>query len=66
MSLSIFILTLWVFLQSAAERGWFTVDPRLISLIGLAFVAAVLLETFFIVFRGRPLLPVRAWPRRSE
>lgn len=45
MPLSLFVLALYVLLQSAPAFGWFTVDPKLTAFVGLAFVAAVVIET---------------------
>lgn len=54
MSLSLFVLGLYVFLQSAVYLAWFTVDPKLIGFIGMAFVVILILETILVV-NGRPL-----------
>lgn len=43
--LSLFVLTLWVFLQSGAGLGWFTVDSKLVGIVGMAFVIIVIVET---------------------
>lgn len=47
MSLSIFVLGLYVFLQSAVYLAWFAVDPKLLGFVGLAFVIILVLEFFF-------------------
>lgn len=47
MSLSQFVLILFVFLQSAVYLAWFAVDPKLLGLIGMAFVVIALLEAFW-------------------
>lgn len=53
MSLSSFILALFVFLQSAVYLAWFAVDPKLLGLVGIVFVVVLLLEaTLFAT--GRP------------
>jgi hypothetical protein len=66
MPLSIFVLALWFFLQSSAQLGWFAVDPKLLAWVGLAFVIAVLIEAWFVGYRGRQLLPLRAFKRREQ
>lgn len=63
MPVSIFVLALWVFLQSAPAFGWFTVDPKLVGFVGIVFVVAVLIEAWFVAVRGGPLLPLRAFRR---
>lgn len=65
MSLSIFILGLWVFLQSYVVLGWGTVDAKLIGFVGMAFVVCLIVEALFVVYRGTPLLPVRAFRRTT-
>jgi hypothetical protein len=45
MSLSTFILALFVFLQSAVLLGWFSVDSKLIGFVGIAFVVVLVLES---------------------
>lgn len=44
MSLSTFVLALFVFLQSAVLLGWFAVDAKLIGFVGIAFVVIAVLE----------------------
>lgn len=56
MSLSLFVLALWVFLQSSVSLGWFTVDPKLIGAVGVFFVLVVVFEALFFVVRGKPFL----------
>ena len=53
MSLSLFILALFVFLQSAPLLGWFTVDPKLIGIVGVVFVIVVIIEAIFYLSTGR-------------
>jgi uncharacterized membrane protein (DUF485 family) len=50
MSLSLFVLALYVFLQSAPAFNWFTVDPKLTAFVGIVFVIAVIVEA--VVTRG--------------
>lgn len=59
MPLSLFVLALYVFLQSVPVFGWFTVDPKFTAFIGLVFVAAVVLDALFWVRTNHP-----TWPRR--
>lgn len=47
MSLSIFILGLYVFLQSAVYLTWFAVDPKLLGFVGITFVIVLIIETLF-------------------
>lgn len=56
MSLSLFLLGLYVFLQSAVYLAWFTVDPKLLGFVGMLFVVVVIIEALFLVYRGRPLI----------
>lgn len=55
MSLSTFLLGLFVFLQSSVLLGWFSVDSKLLGFVGLAFVAVLVIEAL----RG----PVTLWKR---
>lgn len=56
MSLSLFVLALWVFLNSYVSLGWGTVDAKLIGWVGILFVLVVIVEALFLTYRGRPLL----------
>lgn len=47
MSLSMFILTLFVFLQSAVSLAWFSVDPKLLGFVGMAFVVVIIIEALW-------------------
>lgn len=60
MSFSLFALALWVFLQSATAFNWFTVDPKFTAVVGLLFVAIVVVEAVL----ARPALLSRF--RRGE
>lgn len=53
MALSLFVLALWVFLQSAATYAWFTVDPKLVAFVGIVFVIAVIVEAIYLGRGGR-------------
>jgi hypothetical protein len=44
MSFSLFVLALYVFLQSVPAFGWFTVDPKFTAFVGLLFVVVVVVE----------------------
>lgn len=48
MSLSSFLLALFVFLQSAVYLAWFTVDPKLLGFVGLAFVVVFIVEVVLV------------------
>ena len=61
MSLSLFVLALYIFLQSAVYLAWFTVDPKLLGYVGMLFVLIVILEALAIA-SGRPLL---RWHRNA-
>lgn len=54
-SLSLFILGLYVFLQSAVYLGWFSVDPKLLGFVGVAFVFVLILEALW--------HPITVWRR---
>ena len=51
MNLSTFILALFVFLQSAVYLAWFSVDPKLLGFVGIAFVVVLIIEVLW-----RPLV----------
>lgn len=55
MSLSYFLLALYIFLQSSVYLAWFTVDPKLLGFVGMAFVVVVLIEVL-LAANNRPLL----------
>ena len=63
LSLSTFMLGLYVFLQSAATHKWFSVDAKLTSFIGLAFVVLLIFET---VFRNGFALPSVSFRRKNQ
>lgn len=44
MSLSLFVLALYVFLQSAPAFNWFSVDPKFVAFVGILFVVVVVVE----------------------
>lgn len=52
MFLSIFLLGLFVFLQSAVLLKWFVVDDKLLGFVGIAFVVVLILEAL-LFFSGR-------------
>lgn len=60
MSFSLFILALYVFLQSAPAMGWFNVDPKFTAVVGIVFVLVVVIEA---VFWTRGIHPL--WHRRG-
>lgn len=47
MSLSTFILGLFIFLQSAVYLAWFKVDPKLLGFVGIAFVIVLIIEALW-------------------
>lgn len=47
MSLSTFILGLYVFLQSAVYLSWFDVDAKLLGFVGIAFVVVLIIEALW-------------------
>lgn len=60
MSFSLFVLALYVFLQSVPAYKWFSVDPKFTAFIGLVFVVTVVVEAVFYV-RSHP-----GWLNRSQ
>jgi len=48
MPISLFVLALYVFLQSATAYGWFSVDPKLVAFVGLVFVVIVVVEAVLV------------------
>lgn len=44
MPFSLFVLALYVFLQSVPVLGWFTVDPKFTAVVGLVFVFVVVYD----------------------
>lgn len=47
MSLSEFLLALFIFLQGSNLLGWFTVDPKFIGAVGVTFVVVLVLEVLW-------------------
>lgn len=47
MPLSLFVLALYVFLQSVPVLGWFSVDPKFVAFVGLFFVLVVVYDAAF-------------------
>ena len=47
MSFSLFVLALYVLLQSVPAFGWFSVDPKFTAFVGIAFVITVIVESVF-------------------
>ena len=63
MGLSTFVLTLFVFLQSGSLLKWFTVDPKLLGVVGIVYVVIVVVEAL-LAASGKPFrLP---FPRRHQ
>lgn len=62
MPLSMLLLALYVFLQSAVYLAWFAVDNKLLGLVGMAFVVVLLIETLFFVVHERPLVFFKRQP----
>lgn len=55
MNLNLFILGLYVFLQSAVYLTWFAVDPKLLGFVGMAFVVVLIIEALW--------RPIALWKR---
>lgn len=58
MSLSMFILGLYVFLQSSVLLDWFKVDPKLQGFVGMAFVVVLIIEALW--------RPVTLWKAQKQ
>ena len=56
MSVSLFVLALYVFLQSAPAYFKFTVDPKLTAFVGLVFVVIVVVEAVLVSTGRMPKL----------
>lgn len=57
MSLSTFILGLYVFLQAAVYLAWFAVDAKLLGFVGITFVIVLLIEALWhpiVVYKRQP------------
>lgn len=54
MPFSLFVLALYVFLQSAPVLGWFTVDPKFTAFVGILFVFVVVFDAAFWVRSTHP------------
>lgn len=52
MTLSSFLLALYIFLQSVVSLGWFSVDSKLVGFVGIAFVTVFVIEVL-LGFSGR-------------
>lgn len=48
---ALFVLALYVFLQSAPAFGWFSVDPKFTAFVGMVFVVTLVVE-FLLGHRG--------------
>lgn len=57
--LSSFLLALYVFLQSAVYLVWFAVDPKLLGLVGMAFVVVFILEVLLGAYGRRTAIYTR-------
>lgn len=44
---SLFVLALYILLQSAPAFKWFTVDPKFTAFVGIVFVITVVIEALF-------------------
>jgi hypothetical protein len=53
--MSLFLLALYVFLQSAPVYKWFTIDPKFTAFVGLVFVVVLLVESFLVYSNRHPL-----------
>jgi hypothetical protein len=54
MPLSLFVLALYVFLQSVATLQWFSIDPKLTAWVGLIFVFVVIFDAAFWLRANHP------------
>jgi hypothetical protein len=61
MPFSLFVLALYVFLQSAVYLAWFAVDSKLLGYVGILFVLIVVFDGF--LFYRDP--SHRGWLRRG-
>lgn len=61
MPFSLFVLALYIFLQSAPTYDWFTVDPKLLAFVGLVFVAVVVIDAVLWARTNRP-----SWFKRGS
>ena len=53
MKLSLFVLGLFVLLQSVVYLSWFTVDFKFLGWVGIVFVIVLLIEAFWGSFGKR-------------
>lgn len=49
MYLSLFVLGLYVFLQSAVYLTWFSVDPKMLGFVGITFVILLIIESLLVI-----------------
>lgn len=54
MSFSLFVLALYVLLQSLTVLGKFAIDAKFTAWVGIVFVIAVIVDAAFWVRAGRP------------
>ena len=47
MPFSLFVLALYIFLESSVALGWFAVDPKFIGFVGILFVVVVVFDAVF-------------------
>ena len=57
--LSSFLLALYVFLQSAVYLAWFSVDPKQLGFVGIAFVIVFLIEVLLGAYGRRNAIYTR-------
>lgn len=62
MSLSSLALVVFVFLQSAAYLGWFSVSPTFLGVVGMIFVVLRILEALSVWSYSVPVGHQRAAP----
>jgi hypothetical protein len=54
MPFSLFVLALYVFLQSTPAFKWFAVDPKFTAFVGILFVLVVVFDAAFWVRSTHP------------
>jgi hypothetical protein len=63
MPFSLFVLALYVFLQSVPVLGWFTVDPKFTAVVGIVFVLVVVFDAAFWARTSHPTWFSRRGPQ---
>jgi hypothetical protein len=66
MPFSLFVLALYVFLQSAPVMGWFSVDPKFTAVVGILFVLVVVFDAAFWARSNHPTWFSRSRPNPNQ